>query len=118
MTLEVSVRKATLYAVAAFSLFLIGSAAKAVAQTDKPNIVVLMTDDTGWGDFGAYSLGSLTLGHPTPNVDRLHQLVRAGKLHRGACFVYHRAHSYPHCAVCSSRAWRRELPAQRHADHC
>jgi arylsulfatase A-like enzyme len=43
----------------------------AAAQNDKPNIVMLMTDDTGWGDFGAYSNGGATGGHPTPNVDRL-----------------------------------------------
>jgi arylsulfatase A-like enzyme len=41
------------------------------AQASKPNIVILMTDDTGWGDFGAYSGGGATLGHPTPNVDRM-----------------------------------------------
>src|SRR5437588_824995 len=34
----------------------------------RPNIVMLMTDDTGWNDFSCYSLG---LGHPTPNVDRI-----------------------------------------------
>ena len=38
--------------------------------TKKPNIVMLMTDDTGWGDFGAYG-GGLALGHPTPNVDKV-----------------------------------------------
>jgi arylsulfatase len=38
---------------------------------DKPNIVMLMTDDTGWGDFGPYSGGGQGLGHPTPNVDRI-----------------------------------------------
>jgi arylsulfatase len=37
----------------------------------KPNIVILMTDDTGWNDFGAYSGGGMFLGHPTPNVDRI-----------------------------------------------
>src|SRR5208283_3670551 len=37
---------------------------------DRPNIVVLMTDDTGWNDFGAYG-GGANLGHPTPNVDRV-----------------------------------------------
>ena len=26
---------------------------------------MLMTDDTGWNDFGAYSGGGATLGHPT-----------------------------------------------------
>lgn len=43
----------------------------AEAQTKRPNIVVLMTDDTGWQDFGAYSGGGVALGHPTPNVDRI-----------------------------------------------
>lgn len=37
----------------------------------KPNIIMLMTDDTGWNDFGAYSGGGTALGHPTPNADRL-----------------------------------------------
>ena len=50
-------------------------AAAAAAPQDssgrKPNIVVLMTDDTGWNDFGCYSLGGAGLGHPTPNVDRI-----------------------------------------------
>ena len=32
---------------------------------------MLMTDDTGWNDFGAYSGGGMTLGHPTPNLDRM-----------------------------------------------
>lgn len=31
---------------------------------------MLMTDDTGWSDFGAYG-GGTALGHPTPNVDRM-----------------------------------------------
>ena len=30
---------------------------------DKINIVMLMTDDTGWNDFGAYSGGGAGLGH-------------------------------------------------------
>ena len=42
------------------------------AQAQKrPNVVMLMTDDTGWNDFGAYSNGGATLGHPTPNVDSI-----------------------------------------------
>ena len=36
-----------------------------------PNIIMLMTDDTGWNDFGAYSGGGKALGHPTPNIDRI-----------------------------------------------
>jgi len=31
---------------------------------------MLMTDDTGWNDFGAYSGGGAALGHATPNIDR------------------------------------------------
>ena len=41
------------------------------AQQKRPNIVMLMTDDTGWNDFGGYSGGGATLGHPTPSVDQI-----------------------------------------------
>ena len=41
------------------------------AQEKRPNIVMLMTDDTGWNDFGAYSGGGAGLGHPTPNIDQM-----------------------------------------------
>jgi arylsulfatase len=44
---------------------------QASAQQKRPNIVMLMTDDTGWQDFGAYPGGGAALGHPTPNVDRV-----------------------------------------------
>src|SRR5579862_5050280 len=47
------------------------AAGPAMAQQKKPNIVMLMTDDTGWNDFGAYSLGGTALGHPTPNIDQI-----------------------------------------------
>ncbi|MFS8112003.1 arylsulfatase [Rhizobium jaguaris] len=40
-------------------------------EQKRPNIIMLMTDDTGWNDFGAYSGGGAALGHPTPNVDRI-----------------------------------------------
>jgi arylsulfatase len=50
---------------------LIGAAGPLQAQDKKPNIVMLMTDDTGWNDFGCYSLGGAGLGHPTPNVDQI-----------------------------------------------
>jgi arylsulfatase A-like enzyme len=60
-------------ALAAVGMSLLGlplMAADAEAQK-RPNIVMLMTDDTGWGDFGAYSGGGVGLGHPTPNVDQV-----------------------------------------------
>src|SRR5262245_65916249 len=41
------------------------------AAQKKPNIVMLMTDDTGWGDFGYMPGGGKALGHPTPNIDRI-----------------------------------------------
>jgi len=50
---------------------LIGAAGPLQAQEKKPNIVMLMTDDTGWNDFGCYSGGGAGLGHPTPNVDQI-----------------------------------------------
>ena len=49
---------------------LLGAVAPAQAADKKPNIVMLMTDDTGWNDFGCYG-GGATLGHPTPNVDKV-----------------------------------------------
>jgi len=47
------------------------TAAQQPQQQKRPNVVMLMTDDTGWNDFGAYSGGGAALGHPTPNVDQL-----------------------------------------------
>ncbi len=45
------------------------------AQTDtskakKPNILLIISDDTGWGDLGPY-LGGEARGMQTPNFDRL-----------------------------------------------
>lgn len=46
-------------------------AGPAGAADKKPNVVVLMTDDVDWNDFGAYTGGGVALGHPTPNIDRV-----------------------------------------------
>jgi arylsulfatase A-like enzyme len=72
MDLGANVRKVALSALAISSCLMVGGAIPSAAQTaDKPNIVMLMTDDTGWNDFGAYSGGGATLGHPTPNIDKM-----------------------------------------------
>ncbi|MGH8985121.1 MAG: arylsulfatase [Acidimicrobiia bacterium] len=36
----------------------------------KPNVVIILMDDVGWGDFGCYGGGAMA-GAPTPNIDRL-----------------------------------------------
>jgi arylsulfatase A-like enzyme len=40
------------------------------AAAKKPNIIVLISDDTGWGDLGSYG-GGAGRGMPTPNLDRM-----------------------------------------------
>jgi len=44
-------------------------ASPASAQTGKPNIVVIMGDDVGWFNIGAYSQGMMA--GKTPNLDQL-----------------------------------------------
>ena len=63
--------RSLLLGVSAVFATVILATAPAVAQQKRPNIVMLMTDDTGWNDFGAYSNGGAALGHPTPNVDQI-----------------------------------------------
>jgi arylsulfatase len=40
------------------------------AQAEKPNVVLMLADNAGWGDIGAYGGGEIR-GMPTPNIDRL-----------------------------------------------
>jgi arylsulfatase len=44
----------------------------AQAPQQKPNIVLIVSDDTGYGDLGPYG-GGVGRGMPTPNIDRLSQ---------------------------------------------
>ena len=50
-----------------FSIYLLPDVVRAA---DKPNIILLVSDDTGWGDFGSYG-GGEGRGMPTPNFDRM-----------------------------------------------
>lgn len=42
----------------------------AAQKKDKPNVIMIMTDDVGWGDLGSYG-GGVMRGAPTPNLDRM-----------------------------------------------
>jgi arylsulfatase len=39
-------------------------------QQQKPNIILIVSDDFGYGDAGAYG-GGENRGMPTPNIDRM-----------------------------------------------
>jgi len=52
--------------IAAFAFF---SALPAQASK-KPNIILVVSDDTGWGDLGVYG-GGAGRGMPTPNLDKM-----------------------------------------------
>jgi arylsulfatase len=45
-------------------------ACTAAFGADKPNVVIMISDDVGWGDLGSY-MGGGVRGAPTPNLDRM-----------------------------------------------
>ncbi|XZG69188.1 arylsulfatase [Chitinibacteraceae bacterium HSL-7] len=55
---------------AAMAGALVVSAAPALAASSKPNILFIVSDDTGYGDLGPYG-GGEGRGMPTPNIDKL-----------------------------------------------
>ena len=56
-------------------------AGSALAQTQRPNILVIMADDVGYSNVGIYSHGMMV---PTPNIDRIGR--------EGILFTDHYAH--------------------------
>jgi arylsulfatase len=62
-------RSRTTITVLAVILTILAWIASPVAAQDKPNIVVIMGDDIGWSNIGAYHRGIMS--GKTPNIDRL-----------------------------------------------
>ncbi len=65
--------KSGLYHLLALPLVLVplfGFAQTAAAADEKPNVLFVLTDNTGWGDYGVYG-GGVARGAPTPNIDKL-----------------------------------------------
>jgi hypothetical protein len=57
-----------------FICFLLIFVEAAQSQTTKPNVVIILADNVGYGDMGPYGGGELR-GMPTPRTD---QLAREG----------------------------------------
>ena len=83
--------KSRYFAVALFIAVVIAlfGAHVAWAQDKKPNILVIMGDDVGWFNIGAYHRGIMS--GKTPNLDKLasqgmmfHRLLRRGELYGGS----------------------------------
>jgi hypothetical protein len=66
---------------------------------DRPNILVIMSDDVGYWNIGAYSHGMMV---PTPNIDRIAAKASCSptttrtRAHRRARRLHHRAAADPH----------------------
>ena len=112
-------------------LFVFGLLACALAATataasrtnrQRPNIVMIMSDDVGWGDLGCFGGGAMR-GAPTPHLDQLarrgdalRQLLRTGKLHGGTRLVHYRTRAVPHRALAGPVAGRPGSPDAGDAD--
>ena len=70
MDFGASVRRFAIGAVAISSFLLAGGAVPTAAQDSKPNIVLIVSDDFGYGDAGVYG-GGPNRGMPTPSLDRM-----------------------------------------------
>ncbi len=52
-----------------FAMCLLGLVSSVYAATDKPNILLIMSDDVGITNLSTYSRG--LVGYQTPNIDRI-----------------------------------------------
>ena len=71
----------------------------------RPNILIYMMDDVGWGDFGCYG-GGIAVGAPTPNFDKLAR----GGLQLTSCY------SEPSCSPSRATLQTGRVP-HRHGLH-
>ena len=62
--------RSVLACLAVLAVVVLAAAPPALAQQAKPNILFIVSDDTGYGDLGPYG-GGEGRGMPTPNIDRL-----------------------------------------------
>ena len=53
--------------ISCFIIFILGCQTNENYSTDNPNIIIIYTDDLGYGDVSAYQKGTLK----TPNIDKL-----------------------------------------------
>lgn len=81
-------------------LLLCSVSLSSLATADKPNIIYILADDAGYGDFGCYGGSQL----PTPNIDRMAE--------EGMRFTRH----YAGCTVCAPS--RCVLMTGQHTGHC
>ena len=64
-------KKVSLIMIGIFCLsFSLTFAQKKEKRPSKPNIIMIISDDTGWGDLGVYG-GGVGRGMPTPNLDKM-----------------------------------------------
>jgi NAD(P)-dependent dehydrogenase (short-subunit alcohol dehydrogenase family) len=89
-------------AAALVAVCLIGLATpSAQAQARKPNILVIMGDDSGWFNIGAYHRGMMSGKDAEPRQAGgarhvVHRLLCRSKLHGGSRELHHRRTAYPH----------------------
>jgi arylsulfatase len=65
-----TIRTIVLAVLASFAAMIAASMPACAQQQQKPNIILIVSDDFGYGDSGAYG-GGENRGMPTPNIDRM-----------------------------------------------